>query len=128
MKRRRRLIFKVVFTIFAFLVPSVISAQPSGQAKYLIGAGYTNPVAHPVTETGYHFQELVKSRSKGQIKVEIYPSSQLGSNNELAESVRAGTVQMTALALEYMTPLVPRFDSLSLPFLRGSLYNRVDIL
>jgi tripartite ATP-independent transporter DctP family solute receptor len=120
MERREERILTVILTVLTFLVPSIVFAQPSGQAKYVIRAGYTNPVAHPVTETGYLFQELVHSRSKGQIKVEVYPSAQLGSNKELAESVRAGTVQMTALAPEYMTPLVPWFDSLSLPFLWDS--------
>jgi len=107
----------VILTILFFLVPAVASSQTSAQPKYLIRAGYTNPVAHPVTETGYLFQELVHARSKGQIKVEVYPSAQLGSNKELAESVRAGTIQMTALAPDYMTSLVPWFDVLSLPFL-----------
>lgn len=90
---------------------------PSPGTKYLIRAGYTNPVAHPITETGYIFQDLVQYRSKGLIKVEVYPSSQLGSNKELAESVRAGTIQMTSVAPDYMAPLVPWFDVLSLPFL-----------
>lgn len=97
--------------------PALAFSQSTGQAKYLIRAGYTNPVSHPVTETGYLFQELVQSRSKGLIKVEVYPSSQLGSNKELAESVRAGTVQMAALAPDYMAPLVPWLDVLSLPSL-----------
>lgn len=120
MEKGNKAILWVILTVLFFLVPAIASSQTSGQAKYLIRAGYTNPVAHPVTETGYLFQELVHARSKGQIKVEIYPSAQLGSNKELAESVRAGTVQMTALAPDYMTPLVPWFDALSLPFLWDS--------
>jgi tripartite ATP-independent transporter DctP family solute receptor len=115
MKKKNALFYLAVVIVFSF--PAVAFSQASVQAKYLIRAGYTNPVSHPVTETGYSFQELVQSRSKGLIKVEVYPSSQLGSNKELAESVRAGTVQMTALAPDYMAPLVPWFDVLSLPFL-----------
>jgi C4-dicarboxylate-binding protein DctP len=120
MERKKRCVIRVVLMILIFFVPAVVSAQSPGQAKYVIRAGYTNPVAHPVTETGYLFQELVHSRSKGQIKVEVYPSAQLGSNKELSESVRAGTIQMTAVAPDYMTPLVPWFDALSLPFLWDS--------
>ncbi len=117
MNKKKKLLFYLVLVFMILSFPAIAFSQAPVQAKYLIRAGYTNPVSHPVTETGYSFQELVQSRSKGLIKVEVYPSSQLGSNKELAESVRAGTVQMTALAPDYMAPLVPWFDVLSLPFL-----------
>jgi len=107
----------LVLGVCLLMIPCSVFAQSQAKPEYLIRGGYTNPVNHPVTQTGYKFKELVESRSKGRIKVEIYPSHQLGSNKELAESVRAGTVQMTALAPSYMASLVRWFDVLSLPFL-----------
>ena len=117
MSRQNRILSLLIFLGVTLLFWAMTPIDSLAQHKYLIRAGYTNPVAHPITETGYIFQDLVQYRSKGLIKVEVYPSSQLGSNKELAESVRAGTIQMTSVAPDYMAPLVPWFDVLSLPFL-----------
>lgn len=107
----------LLLPFFVLLLPSHAFPQSPPKAKYLIRAGYTNPVTHPITEAGYVFKEAVENRSKGQIKVEVYPNGQLGSNKELAESVRSGTIQMTSVAPPYLTSLVPWFDVLLLPFL-----------
>jgi tripartite ATP-independent transporter DctP family solute receptor len=113
----KKMFFYLVVTVLVFLLPANAFPESPAKAKYLIRAGYTNPVTHPITEAGFLFRDVVEYRSKGQIKVEVYPNGQLGSNKELAESVRSGTIQMTSVAPPYLTSLVPWFDTLLLPFL-----------
>jgi tripartite ATP-independent transporter DctP family solute receptor len=48
-----------------------------------------------IVQTGLKkFAELVAERTKGQIQVQIFPASQLGTEQELLEGVQLGTVHM----------------------------------
>jgi len=51
---------------------------------------------HPQHQAHLKFKELVEEKSGGTIKVEIYPNSQLGSEDTYIDSVKQGTVQMGA--------------------------------
>jgi len=63
MNNKKKWLFYFALASMTLFFPAVAFPQPTSQAKYLIRAGYTNPVVHPVTETGYLFQELVQYRS-----------------------------------------------------------------
>lgn len=49
---------------------------------------------HPQHQSMLKFKELVEERSNGTLKVEIYPNSQLGSEDVYDQSVSQGTVEM----------------------------------
>jgi TRAP-type C4-dicarboxylate transport system substrate-binding protein len=49
-----------------------------------------------IVQTGLKkFADLVGERTKGQIQVQIFPASQLGTEQELLEGVQLGTVHIT---------------------------------
>ncbi len=49
---------------------------------------------HPQIAALTKFKEIVESKSQGKIKVQIYPNSQLGSEETYIDSVKNGTVEM----------------------------------
>jgi len=64
------------------------------------------------------FKQLVEERSKGKIKVEVYPNSQLYKDKEELEALSLGSVQMLAPSLAKFGPLgVKEFEVFDLPFL-----------
>ena len=64
------------------------------------------------------FKQLVEERSKGKIKVEVYPNSQLYKDKEELEALQLGSVQMLAPSLAKFGPLgVKEFEVFDLPFL-----------
>ena len=64
------------------------------------------------------FKQLVEERSKGRIKVEVYPNSQLYKDKEELEALQLGSVQMLAPSLAKFGPLgVKEFEVFDLPFL-----------
>ncbi len=64
------------------------------------------------------FKQLVEERSKGKIKVEVYPNSQLYKDKEEMEALQLGSVQMLAPSLAKFGPLgVKEFEVFDLPFL-----------
>lgn len=62
------------------------------------------------------FKELVEKKSGGSILVETYPAGQLGSQAELLESVKSGTIQMTYGNSPLLSNYVPEFAVLDLPY------------
>ena len=64
------------------------------------------------------FKQLAEERSKGRVKVEIYPNSQLYKDKEEMEALQLGSVQMLAPSLAKFGPLgVKDFEVFDLPFL-----------
>ncbi len=94
-----------------------------------IGTGYCEPIiikyAHsdppdPITASAHAdavvFKSYVEDRSGGRIKVEIYPSSELGSERESLEGVQMGSIQMTNVSEGTVGIFFPEILALSIPY------------
>ena len=87
------------------------------EGEYIIRFAH---VVRPSTAKGQaaeKFAELIEERTNGQIKVEIYPDSQLGSDREITEQMQSGTIQMNAPFTGVLPSFVPQFQVFDLPFL-----------
>lgn len=77
-----------------------------------------------------HFKKLVEEKSGGNIKVNIFPQAQLGSEREEVEGVRMGTIEVTAIAAAGALPgFVPEMQVLAVPYLfkdRAQAYAALD--
>jgi C4-dicarboxylate-binding protein DctP len=64
------------------------------------------------------FKQLAEERTKGAVKVEVYPNSQLYKDKEEMEALQLGAVQMLAPSLAKFAPLgVKEFELFDLPFI-----------
>jgi len=67
------------------------------------------------------FKELAEQRTKGKVKVEVYPNSTLYKDNEEMNALQLGSVQMLAPSLAKFGPLgVREFEVFDLPYLFDS--------
>ncbi len=84
----------------------------------------------PKGRAAEYFKKLAEERSKGRVKVEIYPNSQLYKDREEMESLQIGAVQMLAPSLAKFGPLgVRSFELFDLPYIfpnKESLYRVMD--
>ena len=68
-----------------------------------------------------YFKKLAEERTKGRVKVEVYPNSQLYKDKEEVEALQLGAVQMLAPSLAKFGPLGVRdFEVFDLPYLFDS--------
>jgi C4-dicarboxylate-binding protein DctP len=64
------------------------------------------------------FKELAEERTKGRVKVEVYPNSSLFKDGEEMEALQLGSVQMLAPSLAKFGPLGVRdFEVFDLPYI-----------
>jgi C4-dicarboxylate-binding protein DctP len=84
----------------------------------------------PKGKAAEKFKQMVEERSKGAMKVEIYPNSQLYKDREELEALQLGAVQMLAPSMAKFGPLGAReFELFDLPFMfpnKETLYRTMD--
>src|SRR4029077_6805455 len=97
-----------------FMAPAAVSAQAPIVIKF-------SHVVAPDTPKGKgadRFKQLAEERSKGRVKVEIYPNSQLYKDKEELEALQLGSVQMLAPSLAKFGPLgVKEFEVFDIPYM-----------
>lgn len=94
-------------------LPLVVQASP-------IVIKFSHVVANdtPKGQAANYFKKLVEERTKGRVKIEVYPNSQLYKDKEEMEALQLGAVQMLAPSLAKFAPLgVKEFEVFDLPFI-----------
>jgi C4-dicarboxylate-binding protein DctP len=107
---------KNIIALCGFLLLSLslsASADP-----IIIKFSHVVAVDTPKGQAAERFKKLVEERTKGQVKVEVYPNSQLYKDKEEMEALQLGAVQMLAPSLAKFGPLGAReFEVFDLPFI-----------
>jgi C4-dicarboxylate-binding protein DctP len=88
------------------------------QAPIIIKFSHVVAPDTPKGKGAQKFKELAEDRTKGKVKVELYPNSQLYKDKEEMEALQLGSVQMLAPSLAKFGPLgVKEFEVFDLPFI-----------
>jgi tripartite ATP-independent transporter DctP family solute receptor len=75
------------------------------------------PVSHPVHKGLEELKRLAEERSGGKLKINIFPSEQLGSETQCLEKIQAGTLDITKVSAAAIGNFVPSYQVFSLPYL-----------
>ncbi len=70
----------------------------------------------PYMDGARKFKELVEERSKGDIKVLLYPGGQLGNERQINEAILEGSIQI-GVGAGAMANLAPIYNIVQVPFL-----------
>lgn len=109
----------------AWLLLAVITSAPAS-AQTVLKMGHCCPNATSGTGQGLlKWSELVKERTKGRVEIQVYPSLQLGSEPQMIEGMRLGTVDGGVLTDGNFQAIAPDFAVLNLPFAFAN-YGEVD--
>ncbi|MBT5889549.1 MAG: TRAP transporter substrate-binding protein [Halieaceae bacterium] len=71
---------------------------------------------NPTHVMAVKFEELVEKYTDGRIDVQIFGSNQLGSEQEVAQSVRTGSIEAEILYTGNLVPLAPSIGVMMLPY------------
>ena len=75
------------------------------------------PDKHALGENLQLFAKEVQRLSQGQLKIKIYPASQLYSDKEMPKAISVGAVDMGIVSLTQFAGTIPAVDLFYLPFL-----------
>jgi C4-dicarboxylate-binding protein DctP len=99
---------------------AALSLNNAARADAPIVIKFSHVVASdtPKGKAAERFKELAERATKGRVKVEIYPNSQLYKDKDELEALQLGAVQMLAPSLAKFSPLgIREFEVFDLPYI-----------
>ena len=104
--------------VTAALVGGIAQAQQPAVQPTVIKFSHVVAENTPKGKGALKFKELAEARTKGKVKVEVYPNSQLFKDGEEMQMLQLGNVQMLAPSVSKFGPLGAReFEIFDLPYI-----------
>jgi C4-dicarboxylate-binding protein DctP len=96
----------------------VVAAGAWAQQPIVIKFSHVVTEDTPKGKGALKFKELAEAKTKGRVRVELYPNSQLYKDREELEALQLGAVQILAPSVSKFGPLgVRKFEVFDLPYL-----------
>ena len=109
---------RLLMVILGVLLSSLSGSACTGDgATKVIKLAHGLDVSHPVHRAMVRMAEIVAEDSAGTVRIDIYPSEQLGSERECVELLQIGSIGMTKVSASVAEAFIPSFKVLSLPYL-----------
>ncbi len=132
MSKKNALLMLSLMLIVVFALTGCGGTEKKPEAK---PAGpQTIKLAHVVNEKdGFHiaalkFKELVETRTKGAVKVEVFPNASLGDERTLIEGMQIGTISMGVITNGPVANFLPEIAAFEMPFLFSSPEEAYKVL
>ena len=92
--------------------PTVLRAQAT-----VIRWGETIPASHPQVQMAERIAKDVKEKTSGRIDIQVFPNGQLGTNQQVIESVTSGAIQLTTDGAGQLSAFLPQISIVEAPYL-----------
>jgi len=93
-----------------------------------IKLGHGLSESHPVHKAMAFLAERAAEKSGGRLRIEVFPSQQLGTERECLELLQIGSLGMTKVSAAVMEAFAPTFKVFSLPYLFEDEAHRLAVL
>lgn len=99
------------------------SDESSGESDTTGGESYEwsvgfNTVEDSIRgEAAKEFKKVLEEESDGRISVDLFPNEELGSDNEMVESVQVGALDFQLSSSGVLAEIMPEFSATDLPFM-----------
>lgn len=105
-------------TGIAFLSAAVAMLSACGQMGdvLVLKLAHSLDTSHSVHKGMVHMAERLDELSAGSMRIDIYPSGQLGSERETVELVQIGSLAMTKVSTSPLEAFVPAMQVFSIPY------------
>ncbi len=105
-------------TVFAFFAAACMAAAALAQQPIVIKFSHVVALDTPKGLAAEYFKKIAEERTRGRVKVEVYPNSQLYKDKEELEALQLGAVQMLAPSMAKFGPMgVREYEAFDLPYI-----------
>lgn len=125
---RKILVIFLMISLVSVLSPVVDETVAANETKPIImRIGYAT-INDSQDFAGHKFKEQVEAATKGRVQVQLYPGSQLGTNQKVVDSVQNGTIEGTFQPSAFLGGFAPVLTTGDLPYLWPDQLVMLDIL
>lgn len=122
----RSLVRRGVLCLAVMLVaPAVVLQAQAASIVMKLASATVNDAQHDWMK---QFAAILEKESKGEIKVDLFPASQLGSSQRMIEGVQFGSIQGYICPADFLTNLDSRFQMVGAPGLFKDLVHANRVL
>ena len=122
--------FVIAIFIALFILSTALMDSTSSQDKPIVlKLGHAVAPEHPYHLGAVKYAELVAQRTKNKVKIDVYPSTQLGNERDMVEGLQLGTIDLVVTSTGPLGGFVPKMFVVDLPFLfrdREHAYKVLD--
>ncbi|MEW6185923.1 MAG: TRAP transporter substrate-binding protein [Thermodesulfobacteriota bacterium] len=112
-----------------FILLTMTRNQVSAAQTFSFKLGHAVAPEHPYHLGALKFAELVAKKTGNQVKIDVYPSTQLGNERDMVEGLQLGTIDLVVTSTGPLGGFVPQMFVVDLPFLfrdREHAYKVLD--
>ena len=84
--------------------------------------------SHPVHKALIFFADQVAEKTKGEVKITVYPAGQLGQEKDYIEGVKIGAIEITKVSSAPLGQFSPSLQVVSLPFIWRNVEHQHAVL
>ncbi|MCT8832056.1 TRAP transporter substrate-binding protein [Glaesserella parasuis] len=101
----------------AALIASAVLFSGTANAETTLRFGYEAPRSDTQHTAAKKFNDLLKEKSKGEIKLSLFPDSTLGNAQTMIGAVRGGTIDIEMSGSPNFSGLEPKLNVIDIPFI-----------
>src|SRR4030043_534329 len=125
---RRTFIIAILIVLF---IPNItwVDLGICQEKQVVLKLGHAVAPEHPYHLGAVRYSGLVAQRTKSKVKIDVYPSTQLGNERDMVEGLQLGTIDLVVTSTGPLGGFVPRIFVVDLPFLfrdREHAYKALD--
>ena len=102
---------------------AVVTPSPALAQEFVMKLAHVVNPGSPRDKLMHLYGKNLGEATKGRIKVEVYPSAQLGGNRQIIEGMQLGTIEGTIAPTAFLGGFEPLLTVLDLPF----LFPNIDV-
>ena len=122
LRKLLKLFFVIYFTVILF------GCWSENNEKIVIKVSHNGSHQHPHQVGFEKMSEILEKETNGRAKLEIFPSSQIASEEEAIEMVKLGVIGSTPASSGSLSRFVPEVDLFNLPFVFDNLGHFYEVL
>ena len=125
---KRTLMITILLTLL-ILTGAWIDSGTCQDKPVVLKLGHAVAPEHPYHLGAVRFSELVAQRTNNKVKIDVYPSTQLGNERDMVEGLQLGTIDLVVTSTGPLGGFVPKMFVVDLPFLfrdREHAYKVLD--
>ena len=122
---------RIIAILIVLFVPNItwVDLGISQEKQVVLKLGHAVAPEHPYHLGAVRYSDLVAQRTKSKVKIDVYPSTQLGNERDMVEGLQLGTIDLVVTSTGPLGGFVPRMFVVDLPFLfrdREHAYKVLD--
>jgi tripartite ATP-independent transporter DctP family solute receptor len=116
------------YSYYLFILGLVLFAGCVSKEHTVLKLAHGLDPSHPVHRAMEFMAERVRENSRGKLEVQIYPSEQLGSEQQCVELLQIGSLAMTKVSAAILEGFTDNYKVLGLPYIFRSKEHAFKVL